>query len=61
VIPVQPLELRDEKEFPPLGLPAKPEIMLNKKEFPPLCLSLKLEKRGKCKKNFKEVHKEEKK
>uniref|UniRef100_A0A7C9E525 Polynucleotide adenylyltransferase n=1 Tax=Opuntia streptacantha TaxID=393608 RepID=A0A7C9E525_OPUST len=61
VIPVQPLELRDEKEFPPLGLPAKPEIMLNKKEFPPLCLSLKLEKRGKCKKNFKEVHKGEKK
>ncbi|KAJ8437283.1 hypothetical protein Cgig2_010108 [Carnegiea gigantea] len=61
VAQVQPLELRDEKEFPPLGQPAKPEIMLNKKEFPPLALSLKLEKRGKWKKNFKEVRKGQKK
>lgn len=61
VVVLQPLELKDEKEFPPLGPPAKPEIMLSKKEFPPLGLSSKLEKRGKWKKSFKEDQKGEKK
>ncbi|KNA20218.1 hypothetical protein SOVF_054040 [Spinacia oleracea] len=50
---VKPLELADDNEFPPLSRPPEPVITLNKKEFPPLRASLKSQKKGKWKKDFK--------
>lgn len=59
VVMMQPLQLKDEKEFPPLSslrpAPARPGIKYNKKEFPPLGTVVKAEKKGQRKKNFKEA------
>lgn len=56
-VPVQPLQLEDDKEFPPLSRPPEPVIMFSRKEFPPLRTCLKSQKSRKWKKDFKEVHK----
>ncbi|XP_021758199.1 uncharacterized protein LOC110723179 [Chenopodium quinoa] len=53
VVPVQPLQLADDSEFPPLSRPPEPVITLNKKEFPPLRACLKSQKKGKWKSVFK--------
>ncbi|KAJ8442678.1 hypothetical protein Cgig2_003722 [Carnegiea gigantea] len=59
VVMMQPLQLKDEKEFPPLSslrpAPARPGIKYSKKEFPPLGTVVKVEKKGQRKKNFKEA------
>lgn len=52
VVPVQPLPLADDKEFPPLHRPSEPVITINKKEFPPLRACLRSQKRTKWKKDF---------
>ena len=56
---MQPLQLKDEKEFPPLSslrpAPARPGIRYNKKDFPPLGTVVKSEKKGEWKRNFKEA------